>query len=698
MSPGSRRSSSSRPLPLSPKQNASGHRGVHIRDGNGNNSGRLGEMLRRGHSDGDVLSRGHRLDNSTLLDDDLGFEEETWMDFLSHRPDHSSEAQTRAQAAIRRAALVHADRKRRLSALQQDDYSRRRSASSLSFGYGSRTRQGEPSTPADHARNYSMNLARLHPETSNLDRPLPAPPVIDISHGSQTRDFVLPRWQPDAEVTTCPICGTSFSFWYRKHHCRKCGRVVCANCSPHRITIPRQFIVNPPSEAPSSRMGPDIEVVDLTSDNESSESPDRTPEGADRSARRNYRLDPALGGGQEVRLCNPCVPDPNPLPHPSYSPPTRYGYERFPGSEHSSHLSVRARSPLDARLGPALHERFSLQNHQRSQDPRVAGSPAFIPNFSRPSVGVPTITTPPTARRHTHTSRFQGIAGSHVFPSIYSSASGTSLPSNTNPPFGHPFRDFSHPHHRHHLSASNISHNVHDNPHTTTSIVSTAQPRPQLREEDECPICHSALPPKEPDGSETSREAHVQTCIETHFSTSAPSRPVAPVATIAAIAASAATPPQAGGSSAGIESRQRALSMQTGRVVPDAPAMLMGGQRRRTAGMVVYLATEKDCVGDDGEGEAECVICFEEFEVGDEMGRLECLCKFHKVCHSIFCRGGNADGVGLYTPVVGYERRGCLSGASRWLVSTRLLVSECMARWEILDTWRFGIFVRDDFF
>jgi len=47
--------------------------------------------------------------------------------------------------------------------------------------------------------------------------------------------------------------------------------------------------------------------------------------------------------------------------------------------------------------------------------------------------------------------------------------------------------------------------------------------------------------------------------------------------------------------------------------------------------MVVYHASEKDCVGEDGEGGQECVICFEEFTVGDEMGRLECLCKFHKV-------------------------------------------------------------------
>jgi hypothetical protein len=33
-------------------------------------------------------------------------------------------------------------------------------------------------------------------------------------------DLVLPRWQPDAEVTFCPICHTQFSIFIRKHHCR----------------------------------------------------------------------------------------------------------------------------------------------------------------------------------------------------------------------------------------------------------------------------------------------------------------------------------------------------------------------------------------------------------------------------------------------------------------------------------------------
>ena len=153
-------------------------------------------------------------------------------------------------------------------------------------------------------------------------------------------------------------------------------------------------------------------------------------------------------------------------------------------------------------------------------------------------------------------------------------------------------------------------------------------PRPQLREEDECPVCHQALPPKGPDGSEVEREAHVESCIATHFSSSGPRSPRIPAsaATAAAVAASAATPSQATGS----------RSISFGRRDPDgsdAPSSSLH-QRTRTPGMFVYQASEKDCVGQDGEGVQECVICFEEFAVGDEMGRLVCLCKFHKVSFS----------------------------------------------------------------
>ena len=137
------------------------------------------------------------------------------------------------------------------------------------------------------------------------------------SHGA----IELPKWQPDEGILECPICGTTFTFWYRKHHCRKCGRVVCAGCSPHRITIPRQFIVHPPEMANAHPVTSDAsnhEIIDLTGDDESELSTEQ---------RLSHPLSlhgSGSEGGEEVRLCNPCVPDPNPSPHiprlPTYMP------------------------------------------------------------------------------------------------------------------------------------------------------------------------------------------------------------------------------------------------------------------------------------------------------------------------------------------------------------------------------------------
>ena len=41
-------------------------------------------------------------------------------------------------------------------------------------------------------------------------------------------------WVPDALAHKCVRCGSAFGVFYRKHHCRSCGRVFCAECSPLR--------------------------------------------------------------------------------------------------------------------------------------------------------------------------------------------------------------------------------------------------------------------------------------------------------------------------------------------------------------------------------------------------------------------------------------------------------------------------------
>ena len=290
---------------------------------------RAGESVRRGHSDGDVLSRGHDTFNEQLLGNG-----ETWVDFLRHS-DTSRETRERAEIAIRRAAMMSADRRRRFMD-QHADNTRRRSSSNVLFGQlaNGRRRPGMPYPVSEHTVTPLPISGTMDTSSGQriLDRPLPRRPSCGIQHSRRSEDVSLPRWQPDGEVTKCPICGTPFSFWYRKHHCRKCGRVVCANCSPHRITIPRQYIVHPPDRDPGSTSGTGsgIEIVDLTGDNEeNTTTSSRRPRQTDRRHSQDHRIDPALGGGQEVRLCNPCVPDPNPLPH-LYPSPARFSLDSFP--------------------------------------------------------------------------------------------------------------------------------------------------------------------------------------------------------------------------------------------------------------------------------------------------------------------------------------------------------------------------------
>ncbi len=41
-------------------------------------------------------------------------------------------------------------------------------------------------------------------------------------------------WVPDSFSVTCLLCERHFGFWTRRHHCRSCGTLCCASCSPSR--------------------------------------------------------------------------------------------------------------------------------------------------------------------------------------------------------------------------------------------------------------------------------------------------------------------------------------------------------------------------------------------------------------------------------------------------------------------------------
>ncbi len=41
-------------------------------------------------------------------------------------------------------------------------------------------------------------------------------------------------WSPDAEARECQYCSREFTVYWRRHHCRSCGGIFCANCAPKK--------------------------------------------------------------------------------------------------------------------------------------------------------------------------------------------------------------------------------------------------------------------------------------------------------------------------------------------------------------------------------------------------------------------------------------------------------------------------------
>jgi hypothetical protein len=64
-------------------------------------------------------------------------------------------------------------------------------------------------------------------------------------HGLQERSL-LPTWEHDGDVLQCRGCNRKFTFFLRKHHCRRCGRIYCDGCSSHRTQLsPNEIVIDP---------------------------------------------------------------------------------------------------------------------------------------------------------------------------------------------------------------------------------------------------------------------------------------------------------------------------------------------------------------------------------------------------------------------------------------------------------------------
>ncbi|KIW40628.1 uncharacterized protein PV06_07809 [Exophiala oligosperma] len=481
-------------------------------------------------------------------------------------------------AEERRRSIIAMDRKRRLTTTLEDG---RRRTNSGSY-YDRRTthdgyRMDGPSTPM---RNDTVGT-RPAPEFIDLTETTPSPSRPTPLHQTDevrmnkpspesSRRYVVPRWQPDSEVSECPICKRPFSWMFRRHHCRKCGRVVCNDCSPHRITIPRQFIVHPPESdavpSPGQGVRSRHDPIDLTADGHDDDPFD---------ARASPDPYLALDGGEKVRLCNPCVPDPQPDPFPHYSLLENESGRRGPPWSHTIGHARGSSHPSGIRTGPTIPARDDSLRHPMRYD----GSSAF-PNRAS-WTGHPHSQISP--------SRYRPVLSTSVGERAFSVPSRDFIPSERRSSYGNTQPLSRQPRDE---SATGFNRGPYAPPRapyetTATRFPVTLQnivdgpPRPRIDERDICPICRRALPPREPDGTENAREAHIMSCIIARD--------------------------------------------------PSARFEGAGGPSQSRVHMLPFIATEKDCVGSDGSPQ-ECSICMVEYDVGDELARLECLCKFHKSC------------------------------------------------------------------
>jgi len=324
---------------------------------------------------------------------------------------------------------------------------------------------------------------------------------------------------------------------------------------------------------------------------------------------------PALGGGEEVRVCNPCVPDPNYSPPPHYGQPTPF--PSFTPTPHSPHIP-----------GPSVIHHPHTRGHRPSQSVNDGTQTVSHGHAPRPR-------DPFTDRR---TSYHDSTRVADLWPPPRQSPPHHGIPqppSYDSHPRSHPqptqgsysmHPQFDHGHFPgHNMPGFRRSFFSHGPPTAPVPAPPPPQPAPrrQVAEEDECPICGNELPPRGLNGDETARTQHVEDCIALH-SSSPPPPPVANDQT------STSLPSQ----------RTRGMSNVTGNGEGSSNRMSISAR-----GMYPYIATEKDCVDEEG-NEAECVICFEEFEAGDKMARLVCWCKFHEVSCIMFSEGkGFCEGV-----------------------------------------------------
>nr|XP_023421864.1 zinc finger FYVE domain-containing protein 26 isoform X2 [Cavia porcellus] len=102
----------------------------------------------------------------------------------------------------------------------------------------------QASDPETMSRSPSVEFAAsATPGVSTAQSP--SPRKRSFSHSQPLLEFIPPampparhQWVPDETESVCMVCHKEhFSMFNRRHHCRRCGRLVCSSCSTKKMVV-----------------------------------------------------------------------------------------------------------------------------------------------------------------------------------------------------------------------------------------------------------------------------------------------------------------------------------------------------------------------------------------------------------------------------------------------------------------------------
>jgi hypothetical protein len=62
-------------------------------------------------------------------------------------------------------------------------------------------------------------------------------PLENSSYIKSYRPYGRPIWEQDKSRDCCSRCSKNFTFFRRRHHCRKCGKLFCSECCHNKFSL-----------------------------------------------------------------------------------------------------------------------------------------------------------------------------------------------------------------------------------------------------------------------------------------------------------------------------------------------------------------------------------------------------------------------------------------------------------------------------